>query len=56
MPRCKMCGGDMMITLDNICLICNPPTEKQIDTIATLMVLTIEHIKQLKQERLKLSL
>lgn len=46
MPRCKMCGGGMMITLDNICLICNPPTEKQIDAISTIMVLTMEHIRE----------
>ena len=45
MPRCKMCGSDMIVTLDDICLICNPPTEKQIDTISTIMALTMEHIR-----------
>jgi hypothetical protein len=45
MLRCKMCGHDVMITLDNICLICDQPTEKQIDTIAILMVLAMEHIR-----------
>jgi hypothetical protein len=48
MPRCKMCGGDMIVTLDNICLICNPPTEKQIETIATIMVLVKKHIKEIR--------
>lgn len=48
MPRCKMCGGDMIVTLDNICLICNPPTEKQIDAIATIMVLAVEYIKEIR--------
>lgn len=48
MPRCKMCGGDMIVTLDNICLICNPPTEKQIGAIATIMVLVREHIKEMR--------
>ena len=46
-----MCGRDLIVTLDNICLICNPPTEKQIDAIASVMVLTMEHIKQLKLSR-----
>ena len=51
MPRCKMCGHDTIVTLDNICLICNPPTEKQIDVIASVMVLSMEHIKLLKLSR-----
>ena len=46
MPRCKMCSGDMIVTIDNICLICKPPTEKQIDIIATIMVLIREHIRE----------
>lgn len=48
MPRCKMCGGDMIVTLDNICLICNPPTEKEVDAIATIMVLAVEYIKEIR--------
>lgn len=48
MPKCKMCGSDMIVTLDNICLICNPPTEKQIDAIATIMVLVMGHIKEIR--------
>ena len=39
MPICKMCGGDMIVTLDNICLIYNPPNRKQIYTVATIMAL-----------------
>lgn len=46
MPRCKMCGSDMIVTIDNICLICNPPTEKQIDAIVKIMVLIREHIRE----------
>ncbi len=49
MPICKLCGSDMIVTLDNICLFCNPPTEKQIDTIATIMVLIAKHIKEIKK-------
>ena len=48
MPICKMCGRDMIVTLDNICLICNLPTQKQIDTIATIIVLTMEHIREMR--------
>lgn len=43
-----MCGGDMIVTLDNICLICNPPTEKEVDAIATIMVLAVEYIKEIR--------
>lgn len=48
MPRCKICSGNMMVTIDDICLICNPPTEKQIDIISTIMVMVTKRIRELR--------
>lgn len=50
MPTCKMCGRDVIVTLDDICLICNPPTEKQTDDIATVLVLMTELIKEKRKQ------
>lgn len=51
MPRCKICNNDVIVTLDDICLICGPPTEKQTDTIATVLVLIMECIRAEKQKQ-----
>ncbi len=50
MPTCNICGNNVIVTLDNICLICNPPNEKEIGIISSLMVSIVDHIRDLKQQ------
>lgn len=45
MPTCNVCGKDVMVTIENICLICNPPTEKQKDVITKVLVWMTEYIR-----------
>lgn len=52
MPRCNMCGNDVIVTLDNICLICNPPNEKEIGVISSIMASAVGHIKYMKSQKL----
>lgn len=49
-PICKICSRDVVVTLGDICLICNPPTEKQMDDIATVLVLMTELIKEKRKQ------
>lgn len=50
MPICRLCGKDAIVTLDNICLICNPPNAKQTDTIVKLLILVTDHIRNNKKK------
>lgn len=45
MPTCNMCGKNVMVTIENICLICNPPTEKQKDSIVEVLTFMVEYIR-----------
>lgn len=45
MPKCDICGRDVMVTIENICLICNPPTERHKDSIVKVLALMIEYIR-----------
>lgn len=51
MYTCNRCGNNVIVTIDNKCLICNPPNEKEIDTISSVMTLIVGHIRDLKSQK-----
>ena len=45
MPKCNICGKDVIVTIEDMCLICNPPTEKQKDSIVKVLAFMVEYIR-----------
>lgn len=52
MYTCNRCGNKVIATIDNMCLMCNPPNEREIDAISSVMTLIVDHIRYLKSQKI----